>query len=119
MTTALSLLQDKYIFALFQIVIVIALAIGLGGYRLFLRKGGIPTTVIRGDESWSQLALSYGVASVVTLQIINVSAAFDGYKVIISLFDLAVLLYLCFFNSWFRNWILLRVHKSKSKEETI
>jgi hypothetical protein len=59
--------------------------------------------VVRGTESRKRFGAAYGFASIIVLQIINSSEAFKGYKVLLSVIDLGVLFYLCFFSSWFRN----------------
>ncbi len=73
--------------------------------------------VKRGEESWAWFPLAYGIASAVILQLINGAEAGKNYKVIISLADMVALLYLSFFNGWFRNKIIQFVVASKEKKE--
>jgi hypothetical protein len=51
----------------------------------------------------------YGVATVVFALAVQVSNAATDYKVGIIVMDYAVLSYLFFFNSWFRNSIVFRI----------
>ena len=76
-----------------------------------------PMPVKRGDKSWNHFYLAYGILSVVVTQIISISECGTGYKVLITIIDLGLLLYLVFFNSWFRNKIMRFIVASKTKEE--
>lgn len=71
----------------------------------------------RGEKSWSYFPLAYGILSVVVTQINSISEFAKGYKVLITVADLAILLYLSFFNSWFRNKTIGFINKSKLKDE--
>lgn len=73
--------------------------------------------VKRGQKSWDHFNLVYGILSVVVIQLISISEAGTGYKVIISVLDLSALFYLNFFNGWFRNKIIGLVVASQNKEE--
>jgi hypothetical protein len=83
----------------------------------FRPKSGIKTALTRGHESWSHFAFAYGTTAVIMLQIINTTKAAEGYKTIVTIVDMAMLLYLCFYNSWCRNQIVGIVTKSKNKIE--
>lgn len=74
-------------------------------------------SVKRGDKSWNHFYLAYGILSVIVTQIISISEFGKGYKVLITVVDLALLLYLTFFNSWFRNKTIGFIIVSQSKEE--
>ena len=74
-------------------------------------------SVKRGEKSWNHFYLAYGILSVVITQIISISEFGKGYKVLITVVDLAILLYLAFFNSWFRNKTISLIVASQSKEE--
>lgn len=84
----------------------------------FRPKSGIKIALTRGHESWSHFAFAYGTSAVIMLQIINTTKAADGYKTIVTIVDMAMLLYLCFYNSWSRNQIVGIVTKSKNKIES-
>jgi hypothetical protein len=73
--------------------------------------------VKRGEEGWDRLALVYGILSVVVTQIISLSEGGKGHKVFITLIDLATLLYLSFYNSWFRNKIIRFIGISRNMQE--
>lgn len=74
-------------------------------------------SVIRGPESRRKFGVAYGFASVLILQIINSSQAFVGNKVLLSLFDLGVLFYLCFLNGWFRNKLIVWINAWENAPE--
>ena len=74
-------------------------------------------SVRRCDESWNHFYLAYGILSVVVTQIISISKFGKGYKVLITVVDLAILLYLAFFNSWFRNKVIHFIVVSQNREE--
>ena len=61
--------------------------------------------------------MAYGFASVLLSQVINSTEAMKGYKTIISVFNLASLLYLSYWNSWCRNKIIGLVNGRKKRTE--
>jgi hypothetical protein len=67
------------------------------------RKPAVTAELTRGDEAWARFGAAWGLLSLLTQQILQVSASAQGYLVFLSLFDLTVLAYLCFLNGWFRN----------------
>ena len=81
------------------------------------RQGGVLATVKRGEQGWSYLNLAYGITSILLIQIISVSEALKGHKVALSLADLSALVYLFFYNGWFRNKTIEMINKSKQLEE--
>lgn len=74
-------------------------------------------TVKRGEKSWNHFYLAYGILSVIVTQIISISEFGKGYKVLITFIDLAIILYLAFFNNWFRNKTIGIIVASQSREE--
>lgn len=78
--------------------------------RVELRKrhGGIQLTVKRGERSMTFLYVSYGVVTIVYSLAIDVSQCAVGHKTTLIVLDYIVITYLFFFNSWFRNSIVLR-----------
>lgn len=74
-------------------------------------------SVARGEKSWNYFYLAYGILSLFVTQIISLSECGKGYKVFITLVDLGTLLYLAFFNSWFRNKIIGLIAVSQTKKE--
>jgi hypothetical protein len=73
----------------------------------------------RGKESWEILIFAYTIVTVNVLQIIGSSNAFPNCKALLGFIDLVAMLYLFFFNGWFRNWTLKVVGKAKSLEEPV
>lgn len=118
MDTVKCLLSDQVIFPAFQFgFVLLAIYAWAKDRGIFTRKGSVSLTVKRGEESWKNFNLAYGVLAVVFLQAINTTEAWKGYKSIITIVDLSLLLYLCFFNAWFRNKTLGVIHSSKEMEE--
>lgn len=108
--------QDSMIFPLFQILLLLLFLFAFSQDRLNKGSGRI---VIRGKEGWDNFPLAYGIISVILLQIISIANSLKEYKTIITLLDLSGLLYLCFYNSWFRNKIIGLMNKSRNKPENL
>jgi len=75
-----------------------------------LRRSGAHATVKRGEKSLSSLLSFFGM-SIIIISIVNSSEIIINYKVVISIANVAVITYLNFFNSYFRNkiigWIMM------------
>lgn len=114
----LKLLNDKWTLGLFEVGLLTLFLYSIARVT-FLRgaKDFATAEVIRGPESWNKLYLAYGLFSALTVLVINVSEAWKHYKVIISLFSLAILWYLFFYNGWFRNLIIGFIIKSTELKE--
>lgn len=80
--------------------------------RKATHKGGMRVSatfdgeVIRGPVSRQQLFAAYGFILAILLQLINVSEAWTGHKVLASVLDTVIMLYLSLFNGWFRNLVI-------------
>jgi len=111
----LDIVGDKYTFPFFEILFLLFVVYVVMKDWKFRRSSG--GTVKRGKESWSYFYLTYGIASVIMMQIISVSDSLKNYKVVISVVNLGLLLYMCFFNGWFRNKIVGIISKSKEMKE--
>lgn len=108
------LLSDKTIFPLLHLALLVLLLYAL--FREYqMRRDN--SKVKRGDKSLGYFSLAYGILSVIIIQIISISEWGKGYKVIITTIDLGILMYLTFFNSWFRNKTIGFVVASKNKED--
>ena len=70
-------------------VVLAALTVWSVVYWLATRGGG--KAVNRAEESRRKFGVAYGFGSVILLQVINASAAFVGYKSLLSLVDVLVL----------------------------
>ena len=73
--------------------------------------------IIRGEVSQKYIYVTYGFVSVILMQFIQVSEAFQGHKVLFSVVDLGALFYLIFFNGWFRNWLIGKLSAWKQRSE--
>lgn len=111
--------SDCYTFWIFEFLFFALFLLGvISDLGWFRSKSGVKIELTRGHESWSYFAFAYGTTAVVMLEIINTTKAADGYKTILTIADVAILLYLCFYNSWSRNQIVGIVTKSKNKIES-
>ena len=74
-----------------------------------------PAEVVQtlGQEGWAAFPLVYGFLSVLLLQVVSVAEVAKGYKVPITIIDLGIALYLCFFSYWFRQKILSLVNVTR------
>lgn len=121
------LTDDRIVFTLFQIGFWSLVVFAYGREKRFwtrlkrriLGAPGIEIgmSVKRGDESWNSFLFAYGVASVIITQVISSTSAYRNHKTILVLSNLGALLYLCFFNCWFRNKVLGFIHKARTLEE--
>ena len=71
------------------------------GWRI--RQGAPNPKAVRSERSMNSLYVIYGFATVTVTLAVEVSTAAVGFKTFLVLFDYIVLVYLFFFNSWFRN----------------
>jgi hypothetical protein len=108
------ILSDSIVFAVLHLGLLALVFCAIRGERKMKRD---MASVKRGEESWNHFYLAYGILSVVVTQIISISEFGKGYKVLITVVDLAILLYLAIFNSWFRNKTIGFIVASKNKEE--
>lgn len=111
-------LGDKFIFPLFEGVFLLLFIYALLHEKGFLRKqSNLKMSVKRGEKGWENFTLVFGIASIVLMQIINSADALHGYKTIISMINLFMLIYLVFYNGWFRNKVIGLIIRSQNKKE--
>lgn len=115
-------MSDSYFLLLIQFSLAFLLIYAIfrqwfGGRQEFNKQSGATASVKRGETSWSNLYIAYGIVSIVLIQIISISESFKGHKVGLSLVDIAALIYLFFYNGWFRNKMISFIHKSKQLKE--
>ena len=106
--------SDSVVFLILQIGLLAILVYAILGEQKMKRD---MLNIKRGEKSWNHFVLAYGILSIIVTQIISISKFGYGYKVFITVADLAILLYLAFFNSWFRNKTIDFIAASKNKEE--
>ena len=106
--------SDSVVFVVLHIGLLVLVFYAILGERKMKRDWG---SVTRGEKSWNHFYIAYGILSVVVTQIISISEFGKGYKVLLTVADLVILLYLAFFNSWFRSKTIGLIADSKRKEE--
>lgn len=116
METARWVLKDGIVLPVFELTLFIVFLYSF--YKEVSRRGS-GLVVKRGQEGWAYFGLVYGIVSLILIEIINSSSALMEYKVILILLNLSIALYLCFFNSWFRNKIVGFIERSKNKAENL
>ncbi len=121
MSAALSILKtiasDGVILITFEFLFLGLFVYALRIRWVIKRRTGAIAIITRGEESWQKLYIAFGIASLVILQLVNLSEFGRGYKVIISIIDLVCLVYLTFYNAWFRDKIIAIISKSKDMKE--
>lgn len=111
-------LNDNYIFSLMHILFLCAVVSIYIYDKGWLRQDkGIVGEVTRGEKSWGYFHATFGFLSVIFLEVISTTESSKGYKTIITLFDLSLLVYLCYFSTWFRNKIVSFVIRSQQMVE--
>lgn len=108
------ILSDKVVFPVFEISFLL-----LFFYAFWRGKGFSKNSlgIIRGKESRNIYYLTFGIALIILLQVINSANALKKYKTIITIINLSILAYLLFFNSWIRNKIIGFTTNSRKKAE--
>ncbi len=104
------LFNDNFIFPVFEIIFVLIFFYALMFKRSIAR-------VKRGETSWNYFSIAYGILSVIMVELVSATESINGYKTIIILANLGMLLYLCYFSGWFRNKIIGFFINSKEKWE--
>jgi hypothetical protein len=89
----------------------------VSAFKSLRKRKASRLSVARGPESRKKFGVAYGFGSVLILQLINSSEAFVGHKVLLSLFNLAALFYLCFLSGWFRNKIIGMINRWEKAPE--
>ena len=109
---------DATVFSVLQAIFLALFLFAIVKDRKWLtRDTGFSATVKRGKESWANFHLMYGLLAVVFVEVNTTTEVFKGFKTIITLVDLSVLFYLCFFNGWFRNKTIGIISASQNMEE--
>lgn len=108
------ILGDSVVFVALHVGLLVIVLYAIWGER---KMKCDKVSVKRGEKSWAHFFLAYGILLVIVTQVISLSEFGKGYKVVITVVDLAALLYLAFFNSWFRNKMIGFILASKTKKE--
>jgi hypothetical protein len=108
-------LTDAY--AILAVEVLVSGLVLVSAFKSLQKSKGVRLSVTRGTESRKKFGVAYGFGSVLILQLINSSEAFIGHKVLLSLFNLAALFYLCFLSGWFRNKIIGLINRWEKAPE--
>jgi hypothetical protein len=112
------LLGDAVLLYTFQVAVAILFIFAeMNDGGLFNKKTGAYATTTRGAESWNLLSFAFGIIAVNVLQIINSADDSTKFKVLMSGFDLVVMIRLFYFNGWFRNKTLGVIGIAQTLEE--
>jgi len=119
--TVLLLFKDRYIFWFFEIALVFTLLLAL--CRSFKSNGGLQIRIKRSEKSWNHLNFILGLLQLIWIEILSeiidkVDVVHD-YKGIIMVFNFLALIYLCWFNAWFRNKIISYFIKLTNREDIL
>jgi hypothetical protein len=115
---ASALLSDSFVFPLLQgCLFLIFIYAWSRERRWFKRSVSLSGKVFRNPETWENFPLAWGILSLIFVEVNNMTESMKGYKTVITLLDIAALLYLCFFTSWFRNKSIWLISRSKQKQE--
>lgn len=111
------LLSDLYLF--WSVEFLLLCLVFVGFLKDNFSSGFI--TVKRGPESWSYFSIAFAILSLIVSQIVAVANVkyIENHKVLISIIDSLALIYLCYFNGWFRNRIVGGVGKARGKTEKL
>ena len=112
---------DQIAVGTFQILLLLTAA---NGFRRdkgwFMPRSAFEgSSMKRGETSWRLLEFAYAIISVNVIQIVVSANAFPGWNATLAFFDLVAMIYLFFFNGWFRNCTLRVVGLAKSLEEPV
>ena len=87
--------------------------------KLSLTASNAKVQITRGEDSWQYFGLAWTVLSVFYIET-NASYSVlqrSEYSIIVTIFNLAAITWLCFCSSWFRNWIIrLANHRNKTPD---
>jgi len=112
---------DQIAVGTFQVILLLT---ALNGFRRdkgwFMPPSALTgSSMTRGETSWKLLEFAYAIVSVNVIQLIVSSNAFPGGNATLAFFYRVAMIYLFFFNGWFRNWTLRVVGLAKSLEEPV
>lgn len=104
-----------------DLILLPVLLIGLIGFSVYAAwqhaRWDMRGCVRRGGIARDWFYWLYGFISIGLLQLINVSEALVGHKVLVSILSLGSVMYLLFFNGWFRNKLLGWKHTYEEKDD--
>jgi hypothetical protein len=108
--------SNAYFFPLMQIALFTLFFFAI--WRDYRPLGpGIQAKVLRGEQTMTTLEKVTGLAIAAIVTITNKSvfddddAGWQSYSAVFNLLDLAMIVYLCYFSSWARNNIILKLRE--------
>jgi len=106
---------DKIIISIFEIAILAFLVFVIIKDIIIKLKRRVVALLKRGETSWGYLTAAFGILSLLSFKIVNLSEFCKGHKVIITLFNEISFLYLCYFSCWCRNKIISLYSRLKTE----
>jgi amino acid transporter len=116
----LFIISDKFIFPLFEGAFLLLFFYAFfNDKQWFKKKSNLKIEVKRSKDTWQYFILAFSIVSIILMQIINSAniLVIYGYKTIISIVNLLMLIYLVFYNGWFRNKVIGLIIRSQDKKE--
>lgn len=80
------------------------------------RRTNLSLVVNRGPQSMKNIHTWFAITSILFTLTIEVADALNGFKAVLVLVNYGLLLYLFFFNSWFRNRILIPLNNRTQRD---
>ena len=80
------------------------------------RRSNLSAVVNRGPQSMGSIHTWFIITSVLFTLTIEVADALVGFKALLVLINYGLLVYLFFFNSWFRNRLLLPISNRTQRD---
>ncbi len=112
------LLGDATLLWVFQAFLVLTFCYAeIKEHGWFIKQTGAHASVERGEASWNYLDFAFGIVAVNVLQIINGADDTVKFKVLMSAFDLGVMIRLFFFNGWSRNKVIWVISQARHMKE--
>lgn len=111
----LSLIKNNGVTILFESIYLIFFLKSL--YYSYIRKNGCLGALKRGDKSTKLFPIMFGILTLFITEIIGNSTIFGDYKNFVTIINLIVIFYLCFYSDWFRNITVGFLDKILNKTE--
>lgn len=110
------IISDSYLLAGFEIGLLLIFFVAF--FIDFNNRNNTFIALKRGEHSLKKIQNFFNLSSLfVIYSVIEVSSAYENYKVALLIFNYVVWLYLVYFNGWFRNKIIGYTHLFEELDE--